>query len=129
VIPEDTYEHTVAQYWYEALGLAVSEVAFERVTQGKWRAEVPSFLDRQKIEGLVQLHLRVVQDSLGTALGMRLMETDIIEQRRFLDDLAEKLRPWWKHLGTIDPLVEMFMPMPGGGSAFHKQLPPTEPAP
>ncbi len=129
VIPEDTYEHTVAQYWYEALGLAVSEVAFERVTQGKWRAEVPPFLDRQKIEGLVQLHLRVVQDSLGTALGIRLMETDIVEQRRFLDDLAEKLRPWWKHLGTIDPLVEMFMPMPGGGSAFHKQLPPTEPAP
>jgi site-specific recombinase XerD len=129
VIPEDTYEHTVAQYWYEGLGLAVSEVAFERVTRGKWRAEVPPFLDRQKIEGLVQLHLRVVQDSLGTALGMRLMETDIIEQRRFLDDLAEKLRPWWKHLGTIDPLVEMFMPMPGGGSAFHKQLPPAEPAP
>ena len=129
VIPEDTYEHTVAQYWYEALGLAVSEVAFERVTRGKWRAEVPPFLDRQKIEGLVQLHLRVAQDSLGTALGMRLMETDIIEQRRFLDDLAEKLRPWWKHLGTIDPLVEMFMPMPGGRSAFHKQLPPTEPAP
>ncbi len=129
VIPEDTYEHTVAQYWYEALGLAVSEVAFERVTRGKWRAEVPPFLDRQKIEGLVQLHLRVVQDSLGTALGMRLMETDITEQRRFLDDLGEKLRPWWKHLGTIDPLVEMFMPMPGGGSAFHKQLPPTEPAP
>jgi site-specific recombinase XerD len=129
VIPEDIYEHTVAQYWYEALGLAVSEVAFERVTQGKWRAEVPPFLDRQKIEGLVQLHLCVVQDSLGTALGMRLMETDIIEQRRFLDDLAEKLRPWWKHLGTIDPLVEMFIPLPGGGSAFHKQLPPTEPAP
>jgi len=129
VIPEETYEHTVAQYWYEALGLAVSEVAFERVTRGKWRAEVPPFLDRQKIEGLVQVHLRVVQDSLGTALGMRLMETDIIEQRRFLDDLAEKLRPWWKHLGTIDPLVEMFMPMPGERSAFHKQLPPTEPAP
>jgi hypothetical protein len=129
VIPEETYEHTVAQYWYEALGLAVSEVAFEQVMQGKWRAEVPPFLDRQKIEGLVQVHLRVVQDSLGTALGMRLMETDIIEQRRFLDDLAEKLRPWWKHLGTIDPLVEMFMPIPGERSAFHKQLPPTEPAP
>jgi hypothetical protein len=129
VIPEDTYEHTVAQYWYEALGLAVSEVAFERVTQGKWQAQVPPFLDRQKIEGLVQLHLHIVQDSLGTALGMRLMETDIIEQRRFLDDLAEKLRPWWKHLGTIDPLVEMFMPMQGGSNAFYKQLPPSEPAP
>jgi hypothetical protein len=79
VIPEDTYEHTVAQYWYEALGLAVSEVAFERVTQGKWQAHVPPFLDRQKIEGLVQLHLRIVQDSLGTALGMKLMKTDIME--------------------------------------------------
>jgi site-specific recombinase XerD len=129
VIPEDTYEHTVAQYWYEALGLAVSEVAFERVTQGKWQAEVPPFLDRQKIEGLVQFHLHIVQDSLGTALGMRLMETDIMEQRRFLDDLAEKLRPWWKHLGTIDPLVEMFMPMQGGSNAFCKQLPSSEPAP
>ena len=129
VIPEDTYEHTVAQYWYEALGLAVSEVAFERVTQGKWQAHVPPFLDRQKIEGLVQLHLRIVQDSLGTELGMRLMETDILEQRRFLDDLAEKLRPWWKHLGAIDSLVEMFMPMQGGSNAFCKQLPPPEPAP
>ena len=129
MIPEDTYEHTIAQYWYEALGLAVSEVAFERVTQGKWQAHVPPFLNRQKIEGLVQLHLHIVQDSLGTALGMRLMETDIIEQRRFLDDLAEKLRPWWKHLGTIDPLVEMFMPMQGGSNAFCKQLPPSEPAP
>lgn len=129
VIPEDTYEHTVAQYWYEALGLAVSEVAFERVTQGKWRAEVPPFLDRQKIESLVQLHLRIVQDSLGTALGMKLMETDIMEQRRFLNDLAEILHPWWKHLGTIDPLVEMFMPMQGGNNAFCKQLPPSEPAP
>ena len=57
------------------------------------------------------------------------METDIMEQRRFLDDLAEKLRPWWKHLGTIDPLVEMFMPMQGGSNAFCKQLPPTDPAP
>lgn len=125
VIPEDTYEHTVAQYWYEALGLAVSEVAFEHVTNKKWRAEVPAFLDRQKIESLVQFHLRHITDSLGTALGQRLMETDILEQRRFLEDLAEKLRPWWKHMGTIDQLVEMFAP--GGGHAFQKQLPPTEP--
>jgi hypothetical protein len=111
--------------WYEALGLAVSEVAFEHVTNKKWQAEVPPFLDRQKIESLVQFHLRHITDSLSTALGQRLMETDILEQRRFLDDLAEKLRPWWQHLGTIDPLVEMFAP--GGGHAFHKQLPPTEP--
>ncbi len=127
VIPEDTYEHTIAQYWYEALGLAVSEVAFEHVTNKKWRAEVPPFLDRQRIEALVQLHLHHIVDSLDTALGQRLMETDILEQRRFLDDLAEKLRPWWQHLGAIDQLVEMFAP--GGGHAFQKQLPPTELAP
>jgi hypothetical protein len=83
-----SYEHTVAQYWYEALGLAVSEVAFERVTNGKWHAEVPPFLDRDKIEALVQFHLHHVQDSLESALGVRLMETDMLEQRRFLDDLA-----------------------------------------
>jgi site-specific recombinase XerD len=124
VIPEDTYEHTVAQYWYEALGLAVSEMAFEHVTNKRWRAEVPAFLDRQKIEALVQFHLRHITDSLSTALGQRLMETDILEQRRFLDDLAEKLRPWWQHMGTIDQLVEMFTP--GGGYAFQKQLPPAE---
>ncbi len=87
---------------YEALGLAVSEVAFEQVTSGKWRAEVPSFLDRHKIEALVQFHLHSIQDSFRSALGQRLMETDILEQRRFLDDLAEKLRPRWQHLGTID---------------------------
>jgi hypothetical protein len=124
VIPEDTYEHTVAQYWYEALGLAVSEVAFEYVTKGKWRAAVPSFLDRHKIEALVEFHLSHIQDSFKSALGQRLMETDMLEQRRFLDDLAEKLRPWWQHLGTIDQLVEMFAP--GGGHAFQKQLPSTE---
>jgi hypothetical protein len=125
VIPEDTYEHTVAQYWYEALGLAVSEVAFEYITKEKWHAEVPSFLDRCKIEALVQFHLHHLQDSFKSALGQRLMETDIREQRRFLDELEEKLRPWWKHLGAIDQLVEMFAP--GGGHAFHKQLPSTEP--
>jgi hypothetical protein len=124
VILEDTYEHTVAQYWYEALGLAVSEVAFEEVTNNKWRADVPLFLDRQKIEALVQFHLHHLQDSLGSALGLRLMETDILEQRRFLGELTEKLRPWWQTLGTIDQLVELFAP--GGGHAFQKQLPPTE---
>lgn len=125
VIPEDTYEHTVAQYWYEALGLAVSEVAFEYITGGKWCAEVPSFLERHKIEALVQFHLYHIQDSFKSTLGQRLMETDILEQRRFLDDLAEKLQPWWQHLGAIDQLVGMFAP--GGGYAFHKQLPSTEP--
>lgn len=125
VIPEDTYEHTVAQYWYEALGLAVSEVAFAYVTKEKWRAEVPSFFDRHKIEALVQFHLHHLQDSFKSALGQRLMEADILEQRRFLDDLAEKLRPWWQHLGTIDQLVEMFAP--GGSYAFQKQLSSTEP--
>jgi hypothetical protein len=107
--------------------LAVSEVAFEYITRGKWHAEVPSFLDRHKIEAIVQFHVHHLQDSFKSALGRRLMETDILEQRRFLDDLAEKLQPWWQHLGTIDQLVEMFAP--GGGHAFQKQLPSTEPAP
>jgi hypothetical protein len=47
VLSEDTYEHTVTQYWYEALGAAVSEVAFGHVNGEKWRAEVSPFLDRQ----------------------------------------------------------------------------------
>ena len=63
VILEESYEHAVAQYWYEALGLAVSEVAFEYATGGTWKAQVPAFLDRQKIEDLVQLHQGVVQNS------------------------------------------------------------------
>src|SRR5262249_11030669 len=89
--PKDMYERTVAQYWYEALGLTVSEVAFEQITKGKWRAEVPPFLEWCKIEDLVQFHLHHVDDSLTSALGQCLMETDILEQRRFLNDLAEKL--------------------------------------
>ncbi len=101
-----------------------AEVAFAYVTEGKWQAEVPPFLNQHTIEELVQFHLHHVQDSFKSVLGQRLMETDILEQRRFLDDLAEKLRPWWQHLGTISQLVEMFAP--GGGHAFHKQSPPTE---
>lgn len=120
MILEESYEHTVAQYWYEALGLAVSEVAFERVTGGEWRALVPTFLHREKIEALVQFHLQVVQDLLGSPLGRKLAETDIREQRVFLNELAELLRPWWQHLGTIDQLVEMFAP--GGGYAFSKSI-------
>ena len=120
VILEESYEHAVAQYWYEALGLAVSEVAFEFVADTQWCAQVPAFLEREKITALVQLYLRVVQDSLGSPLGRRLMETEIMEQRRFLHDLAEKLRPWWQHLGTIDPLVELFAPR--GGHAFQKRI-------
>lgn len=124
VILEESYEHAVAQYWYEALGLAVSEVAFESVMAGKWRAQVPGFLDRQKIDALVQFHLRIVQDSLGSPLGRKLIETDIVEQRCFLHELSEKLRPWWQPLGTIDRLVEMFLP--GGGNAFQKPIPDSE---
>jgi site-specific recombinase XerD len=119
VIPEESYEHTVAQYWYEALGLAISEVAFEAVTAGAWRAQVPVFLERKNIDELVQFHLRVVQDSLGSPLGRKLIETDIVEQRAFLHELAELLRPWWQPLGTIERLVELFAP--GGRSVFQNQ--------
>jgi hypothetical protein len=120
VILEESYEQTVAQYWYEALGLAVSEVAFEAVTAGEWCAQVPAFLEREKIDALVQFHLRVVQDSLGSPLGRKLIETDIVEQRAFLHELAELLRPWWQPLGTIERLVEFFVP--GGGDAFQKPI-------
>jgi len=120
VILEESYEQTVAQYWYEALGLAVSEVALEIVTEGEWLALVPAFLHREKIDALVQFHLQLVQDSLGSPLGRKLAETDIREQRVFLKELAELLRPWWQHLGAIDRLVEMFAP--GGGYAFSKPI-------
>src|SRR5437879_13630370 len=55
VIPEETYEHTVAQYWYEALGLAVSEVAFDRVREGNWRAGLKSFVDSATHKALVSV--------------------------------------------------------------------------
>ena len=124
VILEESYEHAVAQYWYEALGLAVSEVALETITEGEWRALVPAFLYREKIETLVRFHLQVVQDSLGSPLGRKLAETDIREQRVFLNELADLLRPWWQHFGAIDRLVEMFAP--GGGYAFSKPVSETK---
>jgi hypothetical protein len=119
VIPEETGSHAVAQYWYEALGLAVSEVAFEAVAAGTWQACVPAFLERQKIEQLVQFHLHVVQDTLGSVLGLKLIEAEIGERRRFLRNLAEQLQPWWQHLGSIDRLMEIFVP--GGGQVFQKE--------
>ena len=122
VLPEEGYEHTVAQYWYEALGLAVSEAAFEVATEGEWRAHVPAFLNREKIETLVQFHLRVVQDSLGNPLGRKLIKTEIEEQKVFLNRLAEQLRPWWQHLGKIDRLIERLAP--AGGSSFSSPLKP-----
>ena len=45
------------------------------------------------------------------------METDMMEQRAFLHALAEQLRPWWQHLGTIDQLVVLFVP--GGSASFQ----------
>jgi hypothetical protein len=122
VLPEESYEHTVAQYWYEALGLAVSEVAFEVATAGEWRAQVPAFLNREKIDTLVQFHLRIVQDSLGSLLGRKLIETEIREQKTFLKGLAAQLRPWWQHVETIDQLIELLAP---GGSSFSSPVKPT----
>ena len=76
VLTEETYHHAVAQYRYEALGLAVSEVALEQGTKGKFKAHVPSFLDHEKIDQLVSGHIGVVlhQGYLGTAQGLRLVE-------------------------------------------------------
>jgi len=47
------------------------------------------------------------------------MEVDVKEQRVFLDQLAEMLRPWWEPLGSIDQLVTALTP--GGVDAFAKE--------
>jgi hypothetical protein len=59
----------------------------------------------------------VQQEYLNTARGVRLIEADIKAQRLFLDELAEMLRPWWQHLGTIDDLVNAFF---SGEDIFRK---------
>ena len=41
------------------------------------------------------------------------------EQREFLNQLAEILRPWWEPLGTIEHLVTALTP--GGIDAFTKE--------
>lgn len=120
VLPESSYEHAVAQYWYEALGLAVSEAAFEVATAGERHAQIPFFLNREKIDALVQFHLPIVQDVFRSSLGRKLMEVEIQERKVFLHELAEVLRPWWHQLGTLDQLVEFFAPV--GGSSFAAPL-------
>lgn len=112
VVIEETYEHMVAQYRYEALALSVSEVALERGTKGKFRAQVPSFLNRQRIDSLVQQYLPHVQEYFRSQLGVRLMEGEIDRQRLLLGDLAEYLRPWWQNppLGSIEQLVTTLLP-------------------
>lgn len=119
VVTEETYVHTVAQYRYEALGLAVSEVALERGTRGKFTAHVAPFLDREHIDALVLSHLTHVQEYMRSSLGVRLMEADVKEQQVFLDQLAEMLRPWWESLGSIDQLITALTP--GGIDAFTKE--------
>jgi site-specific recombinase XerD len=125
VLPEASYEYTVAQYWYETLGLAISEVAFEAATGGEWHAQIPVFLNREKIDALVQFHLPIVLEVFGSPLGRKLIEAEIREQKAFLHRLAELLRPWWQHLGTLDQLVELFAP--AGGSPFAAPLQPMLP--
>ena len=119
VVTEETYVHTVAQYRYEALGLAVSEVALERGTRGKFTAQVPCFLNQEQIDTLVTSHLPHIQEYMRSPLGVRLMEADVREQREFLNQLAEMLRPWWEPLGTIEHLVTALTP--GGMDAFTKE--------
>ena len=124
ILTEDTYHHAVAQYRYEALGLAVSEVALECGTQGKYRAHVAPFLEHSEIERVVASYLSYVQRGyVKTARGVRLIEADIKAQRLFLGELAEMLRPWWQHLGSIDALV---MALFSGEDAFQKREAPDE---
>lgn len=112
VLTEETYHHAVAQYRYEALGLAVSEVALEQGTGRTFQASVASFLDREKIEQLVACYLNALlhQGYLSTARGVRLVEAEIQAQRGFLNELAEMLRPWWQYLGSIERLVSELLP-------------------
>jgi integrase len=112
VLTEETYYHAVAQYRYEALGLAVSEVALEQGTGRTFQASVASFLDREKIEQLVACYLNALlhQGYLSTARGVRLVEAEIQAQRGFLNELAEMLRPWWQYLGSIERLVSELLP-------------------
>jgi hypothetical protein len=56
---------------------------------------------------------------MRSPLGVRLMEADVKEQREFLNQLAEMLRPWWESLGTIEHLVAALTP--GGMDAFTKE--------
>jgi len=120
VLTEETYHHAVAQYRYEALGLAVSEVALEQGTKRKFQASVASFLNREKIEQLVACYLDILlhQGYLGTARGLRLVEAEIQAQRGFLKELAEMLRPWWQYLGNVEKLVNELFP---GIDVFQKQ--------
>lgn len=109
VIAQECYEHTVAQYWYEALGLAVSEVAFEVVTGGAWRAQVPAFLDRKTIDTLVQFHRVVVQETVGSVLGRKLIETEMREQRAFLQTLADVCQRSMHSLSITTLLFLLFL--------------------
>ncbi len=118
LLTEETYHHAVAQYRYEALGLAVSEVALEQGTKGKRQATIAPFLEWREIERVVSSYMSYVQQGyLNTARGVRLIEADIKAQRLFLDELAEMLRPWWQHLGSIDNLVNALF---SGEDIFQK---------
>ncbi len=65
----------------------------------------------------------VQQGYLSTARGVRLIEADIKAQGLFLGELAEMLRPWWQHLGSIDALVVVLF---SGEDAFQKRETPDE---
>ncbi len=108
-ITEETYAHTVAQYRYDALGLAISEVSLERRTRGKHHAQVPPYLNRRVIEQLVTQH-PALNEQLSGNLAIRLIQGEIKRQRARLDELAAILQPWWQHYGSIDQLVMVLTP-------------------
>ena len=121
VLTEETFHHAVAQYRFEALGLAVSEVALERGTKRKFRATIPSFLERNEIERVVSTHLHYIQQGyLNTVRGVRLLEADILAKRRFLEELAEMLHPWVQHYG-LESIDQLVMELDPGTDVFTKQ--------
>jgi site-specific recombinase XerD len=121
VLTEETFHHAVAQYRFEALGLAVSEVALERGTKRKFRATVASFLERHEIERVVSTHLLYIQQGyLNTVRGVRLLEADIQAKRRFLEELAEMLHPWVERYG-LESIDQLVMELDPGTDVFQKQ--------
>ena len=135
-LTEETFHHAVAQYRFEALGLAVSEVALERGTTRRFRATVASFLERQEIERVVSTYLENIQQGyLNTVRGVRLLEADFQAKRRFLEELAEMLHPWVQRYGLeridqlvmeLDPGTDVFQKQRGGTDAFDQEFPTAE---
>jgi len=98
VLPSDTIQHALAQYRYQALALAVSELALARGLPNRTPPAIPSFLDRAAVERLVDQHRSQVREYFASKLQVKLVERDIASQRTTLQDLENFLRPHYERL-------------------------------